>query len=161
MSTQPSPQALRFSRRRGKRETRVTGDEPQGTMGRVQRAGETTSRSLSPSRLPLRAHFHRERERRLGARQVSTILFVSHCSCRSERGAHLTRRFPSSGDCSPLHGKLTKLIKIHPFGIKASIQVNFSFILARRNDKYEKTHRVRLRHLLFIKNKLYVKNFQF
>ena len=34
---------------------RVTGDTPQGTMGRVQ----------SPSRLPLRAH----RERRLGTRQ--------------------------------------------------------------------------------------------
>ena len=29
------PQALRFSHRRGKRETRVTGDEPQETMGRV------------------------------------------------------------------------------------------------------------------------------
>ena len=31
---------------------RVTGDEPQGTMGRV----------LSPSRLPLRAHFHQKRD---------------------------------------------------------------------------------------------------
>ena len=30
---------------------RVTGESPQGTMGRV-----------SPSRLPMRAHFHRERE---------------------------------------------------------------------------------------------------
>ena len=38
---------------------RVTGDTPQGTMGRVQTAG------LSPSHLPLRAH----RERRLGTRQ--------------------------------------------------------------------------------------------
>ena len=36
---------------------RVTGDEPQGTMGRVQQ-----SRSLSPSRLPLRAHFHQKRD---------------------------------------------------------------------------------------------------
>ena len=44
---QPPPQALRFSHGRGERETRVTGDEPQGTMGRVQTA---------PSRLPLRAH---------------------------------------------------------------------------------------------------------
>ena len=52
---QPPPQALRFSHRRGERETRVTGDEPQGTMGRVQT-------SLSPSRLPLRAHFLRERD---------------------------------------------------------------------------------------------------
>ena len=34
---------------------RVTGDEPQGTMGRVQTAGE-------PSRLPLRAHFHQKRD---------------------------------------------------------------------------------------------------
>ena len=39
---------------------RVTGDEPQGTMGRVQTAGEATSRSLCPSRLPLRAHFQRD-----------------------------------------------------------------------------------------------------
>jgi len=59
---QPPPQALRFSHRRGERETRVTGDEPEGTMGRVQTAGEGPSRPLSPSRLPLRAHFHRERE---------------------------------------------------------------------------------------------------
>ena len=33
---------------------RLTGDEPQGTMGRVQ--------TLSPSRLPLRAHFHQKRD---------------------------------------------------------------------------------------------------
>ena len=54
---QPPPKALRFSHRSGERETRVTGDELQGTMGRVQ---------LSPSRLPLRACF---KERRLGTRQ--------------------------------------------------------------------------------------------
>ena len=30
---QPPPQALRFSHGKGERETRVTGDEPQGTMG--------------------------------------------------------------------------------------------------------------------------------
>ena len=36
---QPSPQALRFSHGRGEREMRVTGDEPQGTMGRVQTGG--------------------------------------------------------------------------------------------------------------------------
>ena len=35
-SYQPPPQALRFSHRRRERETRVTGDEPQGSMGRVQ-----------------------------------------------------------------------------------------------------------------------------
>ena len=34
------PQGLRFSHGGGERETRVTGDEPQGTMGRVQTAGE-------------------------------------------------------------------------------------------------------------------------
>ena len=65
VQSQPPPQALRFSHRRGECETRVTGDEPQGTMGRVQTAGEAPSRPLSPSRLPLRAHFHR-----LGTRQV-------------------------------------------------------------------------------------------
>ena len=41
---QPRPQALRFSHGRGERETRVTGDEPQGTMGRVQKAGEAPVR---------------------------------------------------------------------------------------------------------------------
>ena len=45
--TQPPPQALRFSRGRGERETRVTGEEPQGTMGRVQMAGE--ARCFRPS----------------------------------------------------------------------------------------------------------------
>ena len=35
------------------RAKRVTGDEPQGAMGRVP---------SSPSRLPLRAHFHQERD---------------------------------------------------------------------------------------------------
>ena len=50
---------------------RVTGDEPQGTMGRVQTAGEAP-RPLSPSRLPLRARF---KERRLGTREA--LLHVS------------------------------------------------------------------------------------
>ena len=50
VGAQPPPQALRFSHGRGERETRVTGDEPQGTMGRVQ----------TPSRLPLRAHRKRD-----------------------------------------------------------------------------------------------------
>ena len=59
---QPPPQALRFSYRRGERKMRVTGDEPQGTMGRIQMAGEALSRPLSPSRLPLHARFHRERD---------------------------------------------------------------------------------------------------
>ena len=61
---QPPPQALRFSHRRGEHKTQVTGDEPQGTMGRVQTVGEALPRPLSPSRLPLRGHFM-ERERRL------------------------------------------------------------------------------------------------
>ena len=55
--SQPPPQALRFLQSRG-----ATGDEPQGTIGRVQTAGKATSRPLSPSRLPLRVHFHRERD---------------------------------------------------------------------------------------------------
>ena len=38
---------------------RVTGDEPQGTR---QTAGEATSRPLSPSRLPFRAHFYQKRD---------------------------------------------------------------------------------------------------
>ena len=54
---QPPPQALRFSHGRVEASAkRVTGDEPQGTMGRVQ----------SPSRLPLRACF---KERSLGKRR--------------------------------------------------------------------------------------------
>ena len=55
---QPPPQALRFSHHRGERETRVTGDEPQGTMGRVQTAGE--ARCLLPAFLC--AHIFIERE---------------------------------------------------------------------------------------------------
>ena len=37
---QSPAQALRFSYYRVEREKRVTGDEPQGTMGKVQTAGE-------------------------------------------------------------------------------------------------------------------------
>ena len=47
---QPPSQALRLSYR-GECETRVTDDEALGTMGRS-----------SPSRLPLRANVHRERD---------------------------------------------------------------------------------------------------
>ena len=53
---QPPPQALCFSHGRGERETRVTGDEPQGTMGRV---------SFPPSF----ARTFSSKERRLGTRQ--------------------------------------------------------------------------------------------
>ena len=53
---QPPPQALRFSHRRGERETRVTGDEPQGTM-----VPPSFARTFS------------SRERRLGTRQTMDI----------------------------------------------------------------------------------------
>ena len=52
---------------------RVTGDEPQGTMGRVQTAGGATSRPLCPSRLSFARTFS---ERRLGTRQD---IYVSQC----------------------------------------------------------------------------------
>ena len=39
---QPPPQLLRFLHGRGERETRVTGDEPQGTMGLRARRRETS-----------------------------------------------------------------------------------------------------------------------
>ena len=55
---QSPPQALCFSQARG-----ATGDEPQGTMGRLQTAGVV---SFPPS---FARTFHRERERRLGTRQ--------------------------------------------------------------------------------------------
>ena len=42
---QPPIQALRFSHGRGESETRVTGDEPQATMGRVQKAGAAPASS--------------------------------------------------------------------------------------------------------------------
>jgi len=59
---QPPPQALRSSHGRGERETRVTGDEPQGTMGGVQTAGEARlARCLLPAFLC--AHIFIERER--------------------------------------------------------------------------------------------------
>ena len=53
------PQGLRFSHGGGERETRVTGDEPQGTMGRVQTAGE--ARCLLPALLCV--HIERETSR--------------------------------------------------------------------------------------------------
>ena len=56
--TQPPPQALRFSHGRGERKTRVTGEEPQGTMGMVQTAGE--ARCLRPAFLCTRIFIERE-----------------------------------------------------------------------------------------------------
>ena len=60
--SQPPPQALHFSRRRGERETRVTGDEPQGTMGKVQTAGEAPrlARCLLPAFLCANIFIERE-----------------------------------------------------------------------------------------------------
>ena len=58
----PSPQALRISHR-GERETRVTGNEAQWTMGRTKKTREAPFRPFSPSHLPLRANFYPERER--------------------------------------------------------------------------------------------------
>ena len=57
----PPPQALRFSHGRGERETRMTDDEPQGTMGRVRKEGEAR---LARCPLPtfLCAHIFIERE---------------------------------------------------------------------------------------------------
>ena len=53
---------------------RVTGDEPQGTMGRVQTA---------PSRLPLRAHFHQKRDVWVrGSCAVFIRISVRFCSVR-------------------------------------------------------------------------------
>ena len=49
---------------------RVTGDETQGIVGR-----RDTSNSFSPSRLPSRASFHREREREAWVRdRVGVVL---------------------------------------------------------------------------------------
>ena len=61
------PQALRFSYRRGERETRVTGDEPQGTMGRVLFLS-SFARTFS------------SRERRPGTRQAKTDLSDLECN---------------------------------------------------------------------------------
>ena len=69
--TQPPPQALRFSHGRGERETRVTGDEPQGTMGRVQTAGEVKAKPVV-SFPPSFARTFSSKERRLGTRQGLT-----------------------------------------------------------------------------------------
>ena len=55
-----SPQTLCFSHW-GERITRVTADEAQGTMERRKKGGEAPPRSFSPSRLSLRANFHRGR----------------------------------------------------------------------------------------------------
>ena len=59
----------RFVFRRGERETRVTGNEAQCTMGRTKKTREAPFRPFSPSHLPLRANFYPEREKRLGTRQ--------------------------------------------------------------------------------------------
>ena len=59
----PPPQALRISLG-GEWETQVTGNETQGTMGRRRKRGYYFPPSLAPK------FSSRERERRLGTRQV-------------------------------------------------------------------------------------------
>ena len=69
--SQPPLQALRVSHGRGERETRVTGDEPQGTMGRVQTAGEELAKNRRSAVSPVvsfplsfaRTFLSREREK--------------------------------------------------------------------------------------------------
>ena len=71
----------------------MTGDEPQGTMGRVQTAGE--ARPLSPSRLPLRAHFHQKRDvwvRGSGRSILIVLLFRFPIIC-FEKGRRGRSRF--------------------------------------------------------------------
>ena len=57
---------FRMVSHRGGRETRVTGDEAQGTMGRVKTGG---ARFLLPTFLCAQIFIEREREKRLGTRQ--------------------------------------------------------------------------------------------
>ena len=56
----------------GERETGVTGNEAQGTMGRRRRRGEAR---FLPSRLHLRANFHRERDRKTSAHEAGHEVF--------------------------------------------------------------------------------------
>ena len=72
--------ALRISHK-GRRETVVTGDDAQGTMGRRKRRGEAR---VLPSRLHLRANFHRERQRDVWSRGWSRSI-----SRRADFGHHL------------------------------------------------------------------------
>ena len=66
---QPPPKALRFShgRRRARNEWLVM--NRRGPWEGYTRQAKRPSRKLSPSRLPLRAHFYKER--RLGTRQYA------------------------------------------------------------------------------------------
>ena len=53
-------------------ETVVTGDEAQATMGRRERRGEAR---VLPSRLHLRANFHRERDRETSGHEAGHEVF--------------------------------------------------------------------------------------
>ena len=64
---QPPPQALSFAHGRGERETRVTDDEPQGTLRRVY--GGRRSALPVVSFPPSFARTFSSKERRLGTRQ--------------------------------------------------------------------------------------------
>ena len=76
---QPPPQALRFWHSRGELETRVTGDEPQGNVGRVQTAGEAPDISPVVSFPSSFARTFLSIERRLGTRQA---FYCMKCSCK-------------------------------------------------------------------------------
>ena len=67
----PPPQALRFSHR-DRQEMQGNGDEAQGTIGRRKITGEAQSRPFSPSRLPLRANLHHEKD--VWVRGSSTLI---------------------------------------------------------------------------------------
>ena len=69
---QPPPQALLFSLGRGEHETRESGDEPQGTMGRVQTAD---ARCLLPAFFC--AHSFIERE--TSGYEADETLYVVQC----------------------------------------------------------------------------------
>ena len=87
---QPPPQAFRFSHRRGERETRMTGDAPQGTMGRVQTAGEARlARCLLPAFLC--AHIFIDRE------TSGNETVHSHCQATPRQNVYACARLSISG----------------------------------------------------------------
>ena len=90
------PQALRFSRRRGEHETQVTGYEPQGTMGRVQTAGEARlARCLPPAFLC--AHIFIERETSGSLRMlIAVVIFGSPSQENRPRGRLLAMFYPAN-----------------------------------------------------------------